>query len=910
MDLHNADVAELPSGTVALLFSDIEGSTALLARLGPRYADALDVHRRTLRAEWNAHGGVELGTEGDSFFVAFPTAPAAVAAAVEAQRALAAADWPDGTAVRVRVGIHTGAPVVHDGGYVGMDVHRAARIAAAAHGGQVVVSESTAALASGSLASGTRLRDLGRHRLKDLPVPERLYQVVIDGLADDFPVVRSVGAVSGLPRPATPLVGRGDAVARVVAMLSAAETRVITLTGPGGAGKTRLAIAAASLVGVDQPADGGVPGRALVQRFPDGVYFVGLSAVGTADVMWASVGEALDVPSEDRMPPRLLDHLAPWRAMLVLDNLEQVDGADAVVGRLVDAAPGVVVLGTSRRPLHLAGEREVAVPPLDLPPSAAADTKAALAAAERSGAVQLFLQHVRRWDPSFALTPDNAADVVAVCRRLDGLPLAIELAAARVKLLSPRALLPRLDRALDLPSMGTEGRPARQRTLRDTVAWSYDLLTPVEQAFFLRLGVFSGGADLAAVEAVCAEVLAGSEVHDVLDVVAALVDASLVTIGDDARGEPRVGMLGIVAAFARDKAAGADELDDTRRRHAEHYRTVAERLGTLIVGGAGQVGEARTVFELEQRNFREALAWTLRPDSEEPPRDRVQMGIALVGLLALSWRDGGYFVEAERWLERAKDLSDGTDSVELAECLLGLAEILRAQGSQQRSLDLAMQADGILRSLGQDGPRARALISVGEGAALTGDRVLARRSYADAQILARRHGQERELGTAMAGVGWVDGMEGRLEEALASKSAAAEIFERLGSVTRALKGRHNVACTLRDLGRTGEAYDVMRGLGEQILRLGDQEFVAAYAEDLAHVLVRLGDHEHAARLLGAVDTLRVKAAIPRPPLQTEEIATAERLALAAVTGDAWDREHERGAGMTVEDALREILPPR
>ncbi len=317
-------MTDLPSGTVSLLFSDIEGSTALLSRLGPAYAQALDAQRQVLRKAWVAYGGTELGTEGDSFFVVFPTAAGAVAAATQAQRQLADYPWPSGEKVRVRMGVHTGNPSPHDGGYVGMDVHRAARIAGAAHGGQVVVSAATAELVRGCLPDQAHLRDLGSHQLKDIAVPEHLFQLTVGGLQSEFAQLKTLGTAASLPRPATPLVGRGWELVELTELFGSPDVRLVTLTGPGGSGKTRLAIALA---------------QQLTERFPDGVYFVPLVAVTTADVMWTTIAESLDVPPEGKAPPGFFEHVAHRSALSVLDNLEQIDGADEVVTELMAVAP-------------------------------------------------------------------------------------------------------------------------------------------------------------------------------------------------------------------------------------------------------------------------------------------------------------------------------------------------------------------------------------------------------------------------------------------------------------------------------------------------------------------------------------------------------------------------------------------
>ena len=641
-----------------MLFSDMEGSTALLGRLGDVYREALEGQRRILRAAWDAHGGVEMGTEGDSFYVVFETAPAAVAAAVEAQRELAAYPWPQGEQVKVRMGVHTGSPAVHDGGYVGMDVHRAARIAASAHGGQVVVSAATADLAGPALPDGVRLRELGQHRLKDLAVPERLVQVEIDGLSVDFPPVRSLGTVSSLPRPPTPLIGRDGEMRELVALLSTGEVRLVTLTGPGGSGKTRLAVGVADLVS---------------GRFPDGVYFVDLAAVTDSDVMWTTIAEALGLPPEGRIPPAFFRHVAHRTALLVLDNLEQISEASHVVEELQREATQVVVIATSRRPLRLPGEHEHPTPPLEVPP--AND----LAHAAGAGAVRLFETAAQRVRPSFTVNAENVADVAAVCRRLDGLPLAVEIAAARIKLLSPKALVSRLDTALDF-KVSDVGHPSRQQTLRETIAWSYDLLSTDHQAAVRRLGVFAGGADLDAIEAVCGDVLAGS---DPLDLLAELVDASLVAVTETDDGEPRVLMLETIRAFAAEKLRERGEDDAVRATHARHFTQLAEKLSPIFYEGGDDLTAAMARLGAEHDNLREALGWTL-DESAHTSEDlgRLTIGRRLAGALAPFWTSEGYLHEGARWLSSALRVPEA-DRPEVARCHVGLGAVASFHGDHE-----------------------------------------------------------------------------------------------------------------------------------------------------------------------------------------------------------------------------------
>jgi predicted ATPase/class 3 adenylate cyclase len=891
-------MSELPSGTVSLLFSDIEGSTVLLSRLGAGYADAMDGQRQVLRKAWADHGGTELGTEGDSFMVVFPTAEGAVAAAAQAQRELAAFDWPGGEQVRVRMGIHTGTPTVHDGGYVGMDVHRAARIAGAAHGGQVVLSSATAELVAGCLPDQVDLRDLGRHQLKDIAHPEHLFQLVIEGLRSDFSPLKALGAASSLPRPATPLVGRDGELAELTALLGATEVRLVTLTGPGGSGKTRLAIAVA---------------EKLVEQFPDGVYFVPLAAVTTAEVMWTSIGEALDVPPEARTPPELFSQVAHRHALFVLDNLEQVIDADDVVTQLVDHAPEAVVLTTSRRALSVPGEHVHPVPPLELPDTELPDTDS-LALAGSSAAVQLFVHQAQMVRPSFELSAGNAGDVTAICRRLDGLPLAIELAAARTRLLGPTALLARLDTALDIAATGKQG-PTRQKTLRDTLAWSYDLLNHAQQAFFRRLGVFAGGADLEAIQAVAGDVLDGA---DPLDLIADLLDASLATLTEDDRGEPRVSMLVTIQSYAHDQLAASGELDQVRRTHALHYLVVAERLEPLSQRSAEELLAARRRFEVELDNFREALAWALQSEDPATPlsTEQLRIGRELLIASADSWWNGGYYAEARRWLERAVGVAGGDrdgqqansaepDSVELGQCLDRLASIAFGQGDYTRARSAATQSVAILRRLHANQPLTRALSDLANNELWVGDVQAARATIREAVTLAEEIDDRQLLAVLLERDAAAECLDGNFEGARDLYDAAAASHQQLGDETSALSCDYNSACMSRLMGRLTAADQRWRELIPQILRLADPEWLATTAEDYGAVLAELGEHHRAARLLGAAEAMRERNGTPRHAPQQAQIAEPYTKARAALPAETWQQEYQAGRDMTVEVALTE-----
>ncbi len=876
-------MGDLPTGTVTLVFSDIEGSTLLLSRLGPAYAHALDGQRKVLRDAWSTHGGTELGTEGDSFYVVFPTAPAAVAAVTQAQRELAGYPWPGQETVRVRIGVHSGNPAVHDGAYVGMDVHRAARIAGTAHGGQVVVSEATARLAQAGLPDGVQLRDLGSHHLKDIAAPEHIFQLIIDGLRADFPPLKTLGAASSLPVPTTPLVGRKGELAELTALLRSPGVRLVTLTGPGGSGKTRLAIGVA---------------QQLVDAFPDGVYFVPLAAVTAAEMMWTSLAEALDVPPEARIPPSLFAHVAHRRALLVLDNLEQLGGADDVASELLGRAPHMVVVATSRRPLNISGELQHAVPPLELPEDPSIED------AQRSGAVQLFVHHARAVKATFTLNLSNVADVVAICHRLDGLPLAIELAATRIKLLSPHALLARLDTALDIAASGSRG-PSRQKTLRDTIAWSYDLLSAQLQMFFRWLGVFAGGADLDSIAAVTDDFLNGG---DPLDLVADLVDASLVIITETADGEPRVEMLETIRAFALDQLTTTGELDAARSRHAHHYAGVAEMIKPLLDGA--RHASARERFESELDNLREALGWALTPKAATQAAARPQVGLRLSMALPGFWSASGYVSEGRRWLELALEQASGDDSPALARCLQALADALEILGDLDRAHRYAMSSVRMWRRLNETSGQAKSLVTLAYIELNRGQTDSARTLYEEALSIARESGDTGQLYSVLADFARFQGyVEHNYSASLELQSEVLGIAQERGDPTGVLVAQNNIAATLQEMGRIDEAKQLLEGIVPDVIDLRHPRFLVTFAESYSAVLAYLGQDHAAVQLLGAIDAMREQLGTPRNAVNEAEMSASISKTRAALPAGVWNAAYQAGLNTTVEAALIQAGAP-
>jgi predicted ATPase/class 3 adenylate cyclase len=879
---------ELPAGTVTLLFSNIEGSTALLGRLGERYSKALSEQRALMRAAVSASGGREMEAVGDSFFVVFESAVDAVGCCVAAQRALAGHDWPGGEAVLVRMGLHLGEPAVQEDRYVGLDVYRARRIAAAAHGGQVVLSDVTRQLVESQLAAGVSVRDLGWHRLEDIEAPERIHQLVAPGLPDRFPPLKSLGAPSRLPVPLTALVGRDGELGRVCAALAGPGVRLVTLTGTGGVGKTRLALAAAG---------------SLDQEFPHSVFFIALAAVRDAGVMWQAIADTLDVAGDGPAAGAVTGYLGDRRALLVLDSLEQLGGAAGVVAELLAAASGLVVLATSRRPLHLQGEQELRVPPLQLPREASVEAVAA------SGAVRLFVQQAALVRPGFTVTGSNAADVAAICGRLDGLPLAIELAAARARLLPPRALLARLGCSLDL-AVPDVGQPSRQQTLRGTIAWSYDLLAPDLAGAFRRAGVFAGGCDLDALAAVAAAQPGPQTGSDPLQVAAGLLDVNLITVTEGADGEPRIGLLETIREFALERLEQAGDLEDARRRHAEYYAGAAERADEQVRGSGPAHLAALDRLEAEHDNMRAALAWSLQTPAAGPApgdRERAATGLRLVQALAWFWYRHGYATEGRRWLERAVDLAAEDGGARLAELAHALGILLQQQGEPRAALPLLERSLAIWRDLGDRNEQARELNSLGITHKYLGDLDTARSLLADSAAIAREIGSDMRLAAALTNLGQLESDAGNFDRATQVLLEALAIDRKQGDMTGVALDQQSLAGVHLRAGRAREAHDQLSAMAEYVASSGDPELLATTLELSAANAAQLGEGLRAGRLTGAAEAIRQKTGIPNkdPELLEEFLAPAR----AAIKPQQWEAELAVGRALSRQQAATLLVSP-
>ncbi len=865
-----------------MLFSDIEGSTALLGRLGDSYGAALSAQRSIMRAAISAFGGLEMGTEGDSFFVVFESAQDAVRTCVHAQRALIAHDWPHGEAVRVRMGLHTGEPTRLEEGYVGMDLNRAARISSTAHGGQIVLSASTGKLVANFLHDGMNLLDIGRHRLKDIDEPEHIFQLVVPGLPAEFPPLKSLGARTSLPIAATPLVGRESALAELRACVLEPGIRLVTLTGPGGVGKTRLALALAA---------------SLTATFGAGVYFVPLATVTNADVMWKAIADSIDPGTEPEPSVAVKKHLAGEQALLVLDNLEQLHEAAVVVSELLAAAPRLVVLATSRRPLHLHGESEYAVPPLGAPDSGDLDAVVA------SAAVALFAQQATLVRRGFAVTADNAADIAAICRRLDGLPLAIELAASRTKLLVPKALLARLGDSLDLAATDI-GRPSRQQTLRATIAWSYDLLSPDLERVFCQLGAFSGGCDLDAVKAVTCPAAV-----DPLSAVSDLLDLSLVTITEMPDGEPRVKLLETIREFAAERLAQSGLLAETRQRHAEYYVAVAERARDQLYGPHQLTWLDH--LEIEHGNLRVALAWALEPQPAEAggDRGRFRLGLRLVNALSWFWYGHGHAADGRRWLELAVGQASGDEGPDLAEAVHGLGVLLQQQGELERGRAALEQNLLVWRRLGDPTGLAKGLNSLGVAHRLAGAGDAARPYLTESIQVAREAGNYRRLSTALSNLAMVEIDGGEPELAMPLLREAIALDHQLGDSWAMVVDEGNLAGAFIRAGQPGFAHQRLCVIVDRVVEQGDLELTADTLEHCAAALADLGADERSARVAGAAAQLRGTAGMPISAADDALLERALGPARARTGTTAWAREFEAGRELSVAQAMQLARQP-
>ncbi|HEX7473181.1 MAG TPA: tetratricopeptide repeat protein [Candidatus Limnocylindrales bacterium] len=873
-----------PPSTVTFLFTDIEGSSRLEQRVGTRaYAPLRERHRELLRAAFEAEGGREQGTAGDSFFVVFPTAAGAIRAAVVAQRALAAEPWPDDAAIRVRIGIHTGEAERSGDDFVGIDINRAARIEAAANGGQIVVSDATRGLAEGRLDSEFGFTDLGSHRLKDFE-PLHLHQVTAPGLAAISAPLRSQdGRLINFTPPVTSFIGRAVQLAEVRAVLP--TVRLLTLTGPGGTGKTRLSIEAA---------------HAALGEFPGGVAWVGLSPIEDPALVPNAIATVLGVLDDGTRDVALAiaERIGGDRMLLVLDNFEQVMPAAGVVGTLLARCPELAVLVTSREILHLAGEHEYPVPSLDLPDAAAAADPAILAHNE---AAALFVERAQAVRPDFRLGPDNVAAVAAICARLDGLPLAIELAAARVRILAPAALLARLEQSLGILAGGARDLPARQQTLRGAIAWSYDLLSAAEQTLFDRLAVFAGGWSIDAATVVTDP--DGGLGLDPLDGLSSLVEKSLIRGLEAPGGEPRFRMLQTIREFGLERLAATSEVTTLRDRHLNWIADLVQAAEPELVGP--DTKRWLDELELEHDNIRTALRWALEAG-------HVEIGLLTAGRAWRFWHQRGHLGEGLAMTRDLLDCPQGkgrtTGRAKALNGAGGLAywqnDFASAEGFYSEQLD-------IFEELGDRAGLAEAHYNLGYLEAVPGHHDLAVEHYERALELWRELGDENGEASGRLGLALVLFLQQDYErsirvarEALVSARKTRDRY-RIASILGVI-GR-----ALGELGDRGEAEYTARAALALFAEVGDSTGVSLQFDDLGDFAFRDGQPARALQLAGAAATLRERLAGGAPPtlVRHGDYQVEARKALSPEEAEAaWQAGKSMDEKAAVADALGDWRP--
>jgi predicted ATPase/class 3 adenylate cyclase len=866
----------LPTGTVTFLFTDIEGSTRLVQELGEQWDDLLGEHCQIIRGAIAETHGIEVGTEGDSFFAVFPNAIDAVAATARAQQALAEHPWPEGSPIRVRMGLHTGQGRLGGDNYVGIDVHRAARIAAAAHGGQTVLSDTTRSLAEQALPDGVSLRTLGAHRLKDLANPERLFQLDIAGLPVEFPALRTIDArPNNLPVQLTSFVGRDAEIAAVGDLLDRA--RLVTLTGPGGTGKTRLALQVAA---------------ERLSRHADGAFIVELAPISDPALVVSAIAGALGVAEASDRP--LIDTVkaavTSRDLLLVLDNFEQIVDAAPTVTELLEAAPNLRILVTSRSVLHVHGEHELAVPPLRVPDPGHLPELDALSQFE---GVALFLERAMTARPDFAVTAQSAPAIAEIVARLDGLPLAIELAAAKAKLLGAEAILGRLGSRLSFLGGGARDLPARQQTLRQAIDWSYTLLSHEEQILVRRLGVFVGGWTLDSAERVCDT----SEVElEGFEALGALVDQSLIRREEGAHGEPRFMMLETIREFALERLAEAGEIDDLRRRHADHFTELAEAAEPELTKDPEAIERVRQ----DHDNYRAALSWAIETGDE-------QLGMRLGFALWRFWHQRGHLREGREWFERLLALPGASArTAARAKGLSGAAGIAYWQNDYAAAEAWYVEVESIYRELGDRVNLADALYNTGSMAALQGDMATVNEKLGEGAAIARDLGDDDLIARFLQADGYIAFMNDDLDRARPLLEEGLTIAERKGSRMDIVMANHTVAQVARLQGRLENAAEHYRRALRIALELGDAASLSEPLQGIAAVAISSGDAERGVRLLGANAAIRERLGGGPPP---EWLRLGDPLAeaRAALDDATYTRAWEVGRNLGVDEAVADAL---
>jgi predicted ATPase/class 3 adenylate cyclase len=935
---------DLPTGTVTFLYTDIEGSTKRWELDPGAMKAAVARHDVLVREAIETGGGAVFRRMGDAFCAAFSSAPQAVDTVLLAQKAILTEEWDPAVApIRVRIALHTGLGEVRDGDYVGAHLNRVARLLSTAHGGQTLLSGATYELVCDLLPEGVSLRDLGQHKLKDLQRPEHVYQLVSADLPSDFPPILILNTIANnLPAQPTEFIGRERELEGVCELLCRPQVRLVTLSGPGGTGKTRISLQV---------------GANVLEKFRDGVFFVPLTSVSDPALVPEAIAESLKLGETGDRPAKdsLKEYLRQKEMLLILDNFEQVVGAAPVVGELLAAAPHLRMLVTSREVLHVYGEKEFPIPPLQLPDLRHLPPIERLADYE---SVRLFVERATSAKPDFELTPDNAAPIAEICTRLDGLPLAIELAAARTRLLSPQAILSRLESRLKLLTSGSRDLPARQQTLRGAIDWSYHLLSPDEAMLFRRLSVFVGGCTLEATEAVCELPIAdfklqndgdsntlqstiyNSQSIDLLDGLGSLVDKSLLRQVEQPEGESRFVMLETLREYAHEQLEGCGELDAMRAQHAHYYLSLAEQFEVEVLGAKQKQGLQRA--EREHDNLRAALEWTI---SERGNRE---IGLRIGSALYRFWHTAGYLAEGRRWMTALLDGVTGRTTL-TAKSLYAAGYMVFLLGDLPAARTLLEESAAMSRELGETLWLAYALHILGAVTAFGNDPEEGRAISAEATAIFRRLGLEGKSGLVLSlltgGVltllqGDYSASQTALEEArLVSRelgddymraqastylgdlariecdyARAGAYYEESLPVFRDFRGRGDVPALLHNMGYVAlaardyaRAWDLFRESLALQQEIENKQGLAECLSGFASLAAAQDDAHKAARLFGATEALRQSSGAYMWPAERVEWERNLAGAKAQLDEAAWERAWAEGKDMAVEKAIKYAL---
>ena len=925
-----------PTGTVTFLFTDIEGSTRLWEQQHDLMQDAFGRQEAILREAIGAHGGYAYKMIGDAFQAAFQTAPDALQAALAAQRALATEPWGAIGEVRVRMALHTGTVEERGDDYVGPLLNRVARLLSTGYGGQILLTATTRELVRDTLPPDVSLRDLGEHRLKDLARPEHVFQLVAPDLPADFPGLKTLDArPNNLSLQRSPLIGREREVAAVVGILRRADVGLVTLIGPGGTGKTRLSLQVAA---------------ELLDDFPDGVWFVELAPLTDPALVTTTLATTLGVKEAADQPLRdsLLAFVRDKRLLLVLDNFEQVVAAAPLVADLLRGAPHLKILVSSRVVLGVYGEQDVRVPPLALPDLQHLPPLEQLTQYE---GVRLFIERAQAAKADFQVTTANAPAVAEICHRLDGLPLAIELAAARVRLLPPQALLQRLSSRLQVLTGGARTLPARQQTLRQAIAWSYDLLGPADQLLFRRLGVFAGGCSVEAAEAVCNP--DGELGLEILDGLQALLDQSLLQQVERPVGEARFTMLETIREYALEQLAARGEVAELQQRHAAYYLTLAAEAEAHLWGAQQAAWLER--LEVEHDNLRAALGRTWGAGAASGagmvPGGAAEVGMEVMLGLGSFWYRRGYLSEGRAWVERALRRTGETartraraaalfgsgfmaifqgevstarvrleesiaiwrelgDKHGLAVALFGLGEVAVNQGDEAVALPVLEEARVLLQEVGDKPYHTLALMHLGDVALAQGNYATARRHYEEGLAIQRALGGTWFIAQLLNNLGEVARCEGDYGRAQPLYEESLAKFRALGTTGDIARSLHNLAYVAHAHGQDEQA----TALFEESLRLfherGNRRGIAECVMGLAAVALlqqQPAGAERAARLLGAAEMEFEAIGAVMWPADRLEYGRSVAAVRAASSEEGFAATWAEGRAMPLEQAIASAL---